>query len=629
MRIYKTNGDSMIKNRLVVSPLEYLVLVISIFIAQNALAEYIPPISYIKASEVVKVNPNGSYELVVEALIQIDTHLGVESNGQHDISYNSKQERVQIIDAYTLQKDGRKVKVLKDGFRESADPISSGAPMFSETKHKIIIYPEVKVGSRLYYKYKSIQHTPLFKGQFIFSSYFTPHYKFKDYEVNLDIPNKFPIQVEAKGVEGGLIKERNGRKYYRYVFNQQSVYPMEYAEVDTDDFAPYVIASSFKSHVEFGKAYEKGVASKMRVTPEIKKLADELTLDISEPKAQVEVIYNWVSKNIRYVAVYLGNGGVVPHDVNTILKNHYGDCKDHSVILSALLKAKGIDSSSALINNGNSYRLPNLAVMSQNHVINYIPSLDIYLDSTAQFSPYGTLPFGDMDKPVILTTLNKIGHTPIPRAENNVVKANVVMKINRDETISGNSKSTVTGFYNQTVRSRELNSKDFDDKDRIDERLENGETGTGRINTSNPLEISKPFIEEATFTLDSISNFPGPGAMVIPFGIKLTNLNALIMQRPKDTLMFPSICASKTYEETYILTFPENTKITKLPSNVDYKSPNIQYNANYSVEGNSINVSRYFKSQHKSSLCADSFSEQRKEAVKVIQRDLRSQIFYD
>jgi len=614
----------MIKNRLI-----KLASIIFTLNNTNALADYTPPSSYLKASESIKVNPDASQEQVVEVLLQVDTQAGVKSEGQQDISYNSKLERVQIIDAYTLQKDGRKVKVPKDGFRDSADSISEGAAKFSETRHKIIIYPNVTVGSRLYYKYKSIQHTSIFKGHFTFSSYFSPHYVIKNYEINLDLPNKLPIHVEAKGVDGGLVKEKNGRKYYRYLFNQDVAYSPETWEVDSNDFSPYVIATSFKDHVDLGRAYEKGVSPKIQVTPEVQKLADELTKGIRDPKTQVEAIYNWVSSNIRYVAVYLAKGGVVPHDSNTILSNHYGDCKDHSVILAALLKAKGIESSSALINLGDSYKLPNLAVISQNHVINYIPSLDIYLDSTVQFSPYGTLPFEDMDKPVILTTLNKIGHTPIPRAEDNVIKSNVVMTINKDETISGNSESTVTGYYNQTVRSRELNSKDADDKDRIDERLRDGETGSGKISTSNPLDLSKPFVEQATFSLDSKSNIPGPGAMVIPFGIKLTNLNTLIFERPKDTLMFPSICASKIYEENYKITFPENTKITKVPSNIEYKNPNIEYKATYHLESNTLNVSRIFQSQHKSSVCADNFNDLRKEAVKVIQRDLRSQIFYD
>jgi transglutaminase-like putative cysteine protease len=57
------------------------------------------------------------------------------------------------------------------------------------------------------------------------------------------------------------------------------------------------------------------------------------------------------------VAVWLGNGGYVPHDAATILENGYGDCKDHVALLGALLKAKGIASEPVLINSGNRYTI--------------------------------------------------------------------------------------------------------------------------------------------------------------------------------------------------------------------------------------------------------------------------------
>ena len=610
--------------------LSFIALSLITFLPE-AKAEYIPAISFVKASESITVNPDASQEQVVEYLIQIDTQSGISSGGQQDISYNSKLERIEIIDAYTLQNDGRKVQVPQDGIRDSADPISDGAPMFSETKHKIIIYPEVKVGSQIYYKYKSFQQTPEFEGQFMFSRFFYPHSKIKDYEINLNLSNKLPTKVESEGIEGGFVKEIDERKYYHYVFNQDEAYPPESWEIDPHDFSPYVIASSFKDQIDLGRAYENGVAPKIEVTPEVQQLADDLTKDITDPKAQVQALYNWVSKNIRYVAVYLGNGGVVPHDSNTILRNHYGDCKDHTVILAALLKAKGIDSSSALINLGDAYKLPNLAVISpQNHVINYIPSLDIYLDSTSQFSPYGTLPFSDMDKPVILTALNKMGHTPIARAEDNAITTNVEITINNDGTMLGKAESTVTGYFNDNARAHESNAQGSDDQDRADSRLSrNGETGTGHITASDPLDLNKPFVERTTFLLDPKSNFPGPGAMTLPIGIKLNSLTTLVSEKPRDLLRYPSICTSKTLEENYTLIFPEKTKITRVPNNVNYKNVRIQYKAFYSLKGNTLKVTRSFKSEHDSSVCDDNFNSLRKDAVSVIQRDLRSQIFYN
>ncbi len=70
------------------------------------------------------------------------------------------------------------------------------------------------------------------------------------------------------------------------------------------------------------------------------------------------MLSDWVRKNIRYVAVYVGAGGVVPHSAQAVLDNRYGDCKDHVALLEALLKAVAIESSPALINAGNAYVLP-------------------------------------------------------------------------------------------------------------------------------------------------------------------------------------------------------------------------------------------------------------------------------
>lgn len=59
--------------------------------------------------------------------------------------------------------------------------------------------------------------------------------------------------------------------------------------------------------------------------------------------------------NIRYVGIWLGNGGIVPHPAEDILQNRYGDCKDKATLLQALLAAKGIYSQQVLINLGDSF----------------------------------------------------------------------------------------------------------------------------------------------------------------------------------------------------------------------------------------------------------------------------------
>lgn len=599
--------------------------------ALDSFAEYTPPISVGTSNDSYVVNADASVIQTSESFIKIETQSGVDRNGKRSFSYNSKLEDVQVLEAYTIQPDGKKYKVERDAIKTTGDSPRAGAPMFSETKHKVVVYPNVKVGSMLYLKMKSVQHTPIFKGHFLFSEYFSPHYRYQVQNFKFAISDKLPVQFDSKGVEGGLVKQANHKKYYEFTYSQDKALPMEDSEVDSDDFSPYLMASSFKDQIELGKTYEKGLVGKVKVTPEIKDLADELTLGMVDKKEQVETLYNWVSKNIRYVAIYLSNGGVVPHTASTVLKNQYGDCKDHSVILAALLKAKGIESSSALINLGDNYSLPKLAVMSpHNHVINYIPSLDIYLDSTAQFSPYGTLPFLDMDKPVILTALNKIGHTPIPKADENVITTNVHIRIKEDGSMVGDSRGYMTGYWNDSFRASASDSKDMDDIDRVRSRLvPYGETGIGKIVETNPSDLSKPFVENSMFTLDPKSNFPGPGAINIPVGVTIASIASMAKTKPSEKLNFPSICYSKTMIENYTLKFPSNSKIKRIPSNVDYKKSPFKYQASYQLKGDEVMVRRLFQSNHKSSLCDANTNNAKKDFFKVLQKDLRGQIFYD
>ena len=607
-----------------------LLILLSIY-SSSVLADYKPSVSDEKTIETITVKPNGSNVTEYENITLIETEKGVDSDSQQDIEYNSKTESVQVLEAYTLQADGEKIKVPKDGIRTTDDPISNGAPMFSETKHKVVIFPDVKVGSRLYIRYRNIEHTPQFKGHFFMAHFFSPHFIYRNFEINLIVSNKIPVQVDSKGLLGSFVKELNGQKFYHYAFKQEVALPPEPGQIDIEDYAPYFTASSFKDQADIGTAYQKGVNASTIVTPDIQALANEVTKGMTDQKSQVDAMYRWVSKNIRYVAVYLGTGGVVPHAAQTILNNRYGDCKDHAVILETLLKAKGIESSQALINLGEAYTLPKLAVMApQNHVINYIPSLDIYLDATAQFAPYGSLPMGDMDKPVILTALGRIGHTPLMKAKENLIATKVDITIANDGSMTGTSHSRMTGAVEINYRGLESAEAGVEDEELARHRLGPvGETGLGKITASDPFNLAKPFEESTSFTLDPNSNFPGPGAMKVPVGITEGAIARLGRNKPRDTINFPTACFSNTMEESYSVTFPPNTHITHIPSDVSFQNASISYKASYRLNGQKVDIFRRYQFENASNVCDASSNIRKLAFFKVLQRDLKSQIFYD
>jgi len=136
--------------------------------------------------------------------------------------------------------------------------------------------------------------------------------------------------------------------------------------------------------------------------------------------------------------VIVDRSGLIPNTTEDILKRRYGDCKDHVTLLGALLKAKGIDSSPALINLGTAYTLTDLAVISPfNHVILYVPQEDLYLDSTAPTVRPGDLYVDIAGKPVVLTALGAIGRTSDCKPDTNIAQTDVELTLNEEGRITG------------------------------------------------------------------------------------------------------------------------------------------------------------------------------------------------
>src|SRR5262249_41163293 len=157
-------------------------------------------------------------------------------------------------------------------------------------------------------------------------------------------------------------------------------------ERNTADLAlavPSFRISTFPGYEAIAEAYYAQAKGRATVTPEVQRLADEITADKPDVRAQAEAIYNWVTRNIPYRAAIFGSGRHIPNDTSLILSRRFGDCKDAATLMTALLAAKGIDSEHVLINANSTYQLPKTATLSAfNHVIVYIPALDRYADPT-------------------------------------------------------------------------------------------------------------------------------------------------------------------------------------------------------------------------------------------------------
>lgn len=400
------------------------------------------------------------------------------------------------------------------------------------------------------------------------------------------------------------------------------------------DRAPRLFASSFKSYDDFGRAYTALTRDQIVVTPAVQALADEITVNIPDRRDQARRIYEWVSRNIRYVAVFFGNGGLVPHDPDTVIANGYGDCKDHTVLYASLLKAKGIENEIALINLGNAYSLSKVPTLAQiNHVINWLPEFGLYADTTAGVVNFGSLPLETYGKPTVhaMTTGKALRSVPVLPKDSATSTIRTVAQLATNGTITGRTITTATGGLAAPLRMFGLWVQSMGPERAAKMHLESLRLpgkGSYQAKTSSFADDSHNIV--AQFELHMSPRWVQGDSFVPPVGLQASN-------RPGDLLMGPldmtnishdekTPCYSGRQSEEVSLELPAGKRVVALPKDVVIQNDFLRYSSRWSVAGQFVTVRRDFVTSITEPLCAGRSRVAAAAALRDIREDYRATI---
>lgn len=589
-----------------------------------------PPVANEHSRDSFVVNLDGTYTQTMENALRIRTEKGAQDNGSQEISYISSQEDILSVEAWTVTADGTRVPVLPSAIRDREEDNSGGVAEYSDSKVKAIIFPRVALGSLIAYKLVSRVHVSPYPGEFDRSFVFLPSVAYGDWEAHFVLPESKKLYVDKRGVTGGLDRTVDGLSYYTFRYRREKTLPPESGAAGYIHYADYLFISTMPDMLALGRVAKTFFEPNIEINDEIRTLAQRLTAGAADDRAKAKALYSWVAQNIRYVSISLGQGRLVPRPASQVLHNRYGDCKDHVVLLESLLTAVGIPSSPALINSGTSQIFSTIGAHHPiDHVITYLPGLDLYLDSTAPFAPFGTLPFGDMDKPVVLTALDRLGRTPKMKADDHVSQTEVNLTIRPDGSIAGTSSARMTGFFENSSRGSR-----FSAQSRPEDAVVKGlllrfnETGTGEMRSTEPTDIASPYWLKASFTLGALANMPGRGGMPVPVGLAPGHIAWVGINAPEPESKFPWQCSSRVIKERYVLKFPANVSIEDIPKGTQFRRGDVRYESRFVQDGRKVTLHRTLRVQRASNICGEKESRDWIAFHKVLQRDLRSQIIY-
>ena len=542
--------------------------------------------------------------------IKIMTPGAVQALSQQQLQFIEGMQTLETVEAYTEKSDGRRVPVDPANIitRDAASGLQ--ATYAPDLKQRTIIFPDVGVGDTLVMTNKTNILQGEFSGQFADFDVFPRSQSLSSVRLTIEAPASLDLAVKTTG--DGItdrIEENGGVRRHTVTLVPEPYRPEEPGSVSPIDREPGVMVSTFHSYDELGKAYGRVALPKIRITPPIKALADEITRNISGHRAQATAIDGWVKKNIRYVAVFLSVGRVVPHDAEAILRNKFGDCKDKATLMASLLAAKGIASEAALINLGNTYTLPEPPTLAAlNHVILYLPEFDIYDDPTANAAAFGVLAPEAYDKPVVrvAATEAKLARTPSMKPQDHTAHATTTLKFAADGTITGETRETNTGVLGMGLRLVGGAAQQVGTETVAQRQLQSFNTpGTGHIELGNASETLDPVELKSSFTLNDRFKSPPPAAIAgVPVGMPFTlrpgfyPFGARLSGR-----RIAFVCYAATQIEDIDATFdPTLPMPLPLPA-ATIDNALFSYRSTFRIENRTLKIHREFVSHVRSQVC--------------------------
>jgi hypothetical protein len=535
----------------------------------------------------------------------------VSSVSQQKLMFVEGAQTFTTVEAYTQKADGRRIPVsAKNILTQDTNLPQQPGIYFRDLKQRTIIFSDVAVGDTLVMTHRRESAKGKIYKYLTDNKQFPRSAGYTSVKITVEAPVSAGVRVKVTGPGGAeTVNENGGVRRHAIVITPEPFAPDEADAVSSLDRDPNVLISTYTSFEELGSVYGQNALPKAGVTPEIRALAGDITKGINDKKAQAVAIDAWMKKNIRYVAVFLSSGRVIPNDAAAVLKNKFGDCKDKTTLMAALLTAKGIAWEPALINLGNAYTLDGPATYAAlNHVILYLPEFDLYDDPTAQQAAFGVLAFQAYDKPVVRVSARgaKLARTPAMKPDDHAAYVKTVVNVAADGTVTGQTEQTNTGALASSLRAAASNVQNLGAAAASRRMLQLYLTpGSGNFDLGNSAETKDPVSVKSSFTLDDRFTVPAAGTRaVIARGMPLTALpgNFLLGSRLSGRKA-PFVCYAGRQIEDIEATFEPPLPLPLLFVPVTIDNPSFTYRSTMKIEGRTMKLHREFVSRVERQVC--------------------------
>ncbi len=310
--------------------------------------------------------------------------------GQIPISFSPDYQRL-VVHSIGVVRGGEtqdRTKAANVRFLQRELGLEHG--VYSDQVTASILVNDLRVGDTLEYAFSLVGQNPVFGNKFINWSAWEQGQTTLLRRVILRHPVDRQVSWRMAGSERATpvaVETAIDAGVRRLVFEERDLAPPINEPLTPPDTPPYRLLqfSEFSDWQDVAVWATELFRAPARPNADFMKVVEKLRLPASTEE-RVAAALEFVQSEIRYFSVSLGENSHRPATPDLVLERRYGDCKDKSFLLVALLSEMGIPAKPVLIQNGRRRILENALPSPQlfDHVIVQVSvdGTNFYLDPT-------------------------------------------------------------------------------------------------------------------------------------------------------------------------------------------------------------------------------------------------------
>src|SRR6266478_1225588 len=548
---------------------------------------------------------------------------GGREYGMVGASFNS-HSKITGMRGWCIPAQGKDYEVKDKEAVEISLPKIEGSELVSDVKEKFLRIPAADPGNIVGYEYEEEEQPLVLQDAWHFQETNPAreaHYTLQlppgwDYKAtSLNYSEAKPAQVGnqwqwiVSDVKG--IKKEDNMPPWRGVAGQMIV----------SFFPPGGSAQNkgFQDWKQMGAWYQGLTSGRRDASPELKQKVVSLTSNAATPLAKMKALAEFAQKDIRYVAIELGIGGLQPHPAPEVFTHRYGDCKDKATLMGSMLQEIGIDSYYVVINSERGSVTPEVPphVGGFDHAIIAVklpkeaqddslaatllhPRLGkiLFFDPTDELTPFGQLSGALQANYGLLVAPDggELVELPLLPSVMNGIQRTAKFSLSSSGTLTGDVKEVRVGdrASNQRYALRSA-TKDIDRIKPVETLLANS-LATFRLtkaSVTNLAQTDQPFEYNYSLVAENYAKTAGNLLLVRPriLGVKTSDL--LETKAPRK---FPVEFDGPSRDiDTFEIAIPPGYEVDDLPPaiNVDYAFAS--YHSKTEATGNMLRYTRTFE----------------------------------